>query len=92
MDIMLTWVILRKGGAEVNPIANLVIQGWGLPGAIVFKFTLTIFVILIAEVVGRQGRPRTARTLATLAVAISAMPVAYSLLLLTVHTYAPMFQ
>ena len=26
LDIILTWVILRKGGVEVNPIAELVID------------------------------------------------------------------
>ncbi|MHC5113995.1 MAG: DUF5658 family protein [Planctomycetota bacterium] len=84
LDIMLTWAILAAGGAEVNPIAARVINAWGLPGAIAFKFSLTIFVILVCEVSGRY-RPRTGRNLAYLAVGISSVPVVYSLMLLVIH-------
>jgi hypothetical protein len=84
LDVMLTWKILLQGGTEVNPIADVVIQGWGLAGAILFKFSLTVFVILICEVVGRK-RDRLGRTLAGVAVALSAIPVVYSLSLLVYH-------
>ena len=84
MDIMLTWVILSHGGREVNPIAAFVIDTWGLPGAIAFKFCQMLMVVLICEYIGRK-RDRTARTLAQLAVVISAMPVFYSIFLLGVH-------
>lgn len=87
MDIMLTWVILWQGGAEVNPVARIVIERWGLNGAIVFKFALAIFVIGICEYIGRR-RGSTGRRLAVAAVAISAIPVAYSLLLLAAHRFA----
>ena len=63
MDIMLTWAILVLGGAEVNPVARVVINAWGLPGATLFKFSLTIFVILTCEIVGRH-RDRLGRRLA----------------------------
>ncbi|MCP3904518.1 MAG: hypothetical protein GY715_12895 [Planctomycetes bacterium] len=84
LDIMLTWAILAAGGAEVNPIASRVISAWGLPGAIAFKFSVTIFVILVCEVTGR-ARWRTGRNLAYLAVGISSVPVIYSLMLLVGH-------
>src|SRR5687767_11346014 len=54
LDIMLTWAILSRGGSEVNPIADEVIDIWGLPGAIIFKFSLTVLVIIVCEVVARQ--------------------------------------
>src|SRR5262245_14189912 len=54
LDIMLTWAILNRQGSEVNPIADLVIAHWGLPGAIVFKFSLMLSVITICEVIGRK--------------------------------------
>lgn len=84
LDIMLTWAIKEMHGTEVNPIANIVIEAWGLPGAIVFKFSLTLLVIIVCEVVGRQ-RDRMARNLSQIAVLISAAPVVYSIGLLTWH-------
>ncbi len=84
MDVMLTWKILARGGIELNPVARMVIDDWGLWGAIAFKFCLMLFVIVICEVVGRR-RERTGRWLARIAVGISACPVAYSLWLLVYH-------
>ncbi len=86
MDIMLTWKILERGGSEVNPVAREVIDMWGLPGAIAFKFALMLFVIIACEWVGRR-KDRLGRRLARFAVAVSASPVAYSILLLFIHTY-----
>ena len=84
MDIMLTWAILSLGGEEVNPIARIVIEAWGLPGATLFKFSLALFVILTCEIVGRY-RDRLALGLARTSVAVSALPVVYSLGLLAQH-------
>jgi hypothetical protein len=77
LDITLTWVILSMGGVEVNPIARLVIEAWGLNGAIAFKYALTVFVIVLCEAVGRH-RPGAGRMLAITAVAISSFPVIWS--------------
>jgi hypothetical protein len=88
LDIMLTWAILERGGTEVNPIAREVIDIWELPGAIVFKFSLMLFVIVVCEAAGRKS-DRMGRGLAYLAVAISSVPVAYSLSLLAYHVLMP---
>jgi hypothetical protein len=85
LDIMLTWAILMRNGSEVNPVAAQVIEHWGLPGAIAFKFSLMLFVVIVCEVVGRV-RDQSAHVLAWIAVTISALPVMYSLGLLTLHT------
>jgi len=85
MDIMLTWAILMRGGREVNPIADQIISIWGLTGAILFKFSLMLLVVIVCEVVARQ-RESLARGLAWTAVVMSALPVCYSLLLLVLHT------
>jgi hypothetical protein len=82
LDVMLTWRILEEGGVEINPIARFVIDMWALPGAILFKFGLMLFVILACEIVGRQ-KDRAGRLLAAFAVFVSAIPVVYSLGLLT---------
>ncbi len=83
-DVLLTWIILKMGGDEVNPIAKLVISAWGLQGAIGFKFALTLFVVVSCEVIYRV-RPRTARSLILVALAIAAFPPMYSIFLLLAH-------
>jgi len=88
MDVMLTWAILTMGGTEVNPLAALVIDHWGLPGAIAFKFSLMLAVVLACETIGRKV-DRVARNLAQAAVVISAMPVLFSLALLLLHAWRP---
>jgi hypothetical protein len=85
LDIMLTWAILERGGREVNPLAHVIIDAWGLNGAIAFKFSLTILVIIVCEITARE-RLGLARMLSITAIIISAMPVLYSLALLVVHT------
>ena len=93
MDVMLTWKILTKEGTEVNPVANLVIDHWGSKGEhwalwsmVGFKFCLMLFVIVVCEAVGRK-RDRLGRWLAWIAVGVSALPVVYSLGLLTYHVF-----
>lgn len=87
-DVMLTWFILeRRGGTEVNPIADVVIKSWGLWGAIGFKFSLVLFVIIVCEVIGRR-KPSRADFLIGTAIAVSALPVTYSLALLAWHAAA----
>lgn len=81
LDIMLTWQILRSGGEEVNPVAKLVIDMWGLGGAVAFKFALMLFVIVSCEVVGRV-RDKVARRLIYFAIAISAFPPIWSIFLM----------
>ncbi len=85
LDIMLTWAILRRSGREVNPLADAVIQAWGLNGAILFKFSLTVLVVIVCEVVARKQH-RTAQVLSYAAVVISALPVMWSMFLLLAHT------
>jgi len=84
LDIMLTWVILRNGGEEVNPVAKLVIDDWGLNGAIAFKFALTLFVIVACEAIARV-RPTTALILIWFGVLISSFPPIWSVFLLITH-------
>jgi len=77
LDIMMTWVILLCGGWEVNAIAAAVIDNMGLPGAVLFKFALVMFVIILCEVVGRRHN-ETGRKLAEWAIAITSIPVLLS--------------
>lgn len=84
LDIILTWLVLQLGGREVNPVAAAVIAHWDLGGAIAFKFSLMLMVIVLCEVIARQ-RETTARRLAKWSVAVSAVPPAYTMMLLGYH-------
>ncbi len=85
MDVMLTWFVLEKmGGEEVNPIAKLVIDAWGLWGAIGFKFSLLLFVVLACEWISRTNR-RVGKFLVWFALIVSASPVVYTASLLFYH-------
>jgi hypothetical protein len=85
MDVLLTKVILRfRNAEEVNPITAAIIETWGFNGAIIFKFCLVLFVIIVCEVVGRK-RDRLGRGLAVVGVIVSASPVVYSFVLLAWH-------
>jgi len=75
LDLMLTWVVIHMDGSELNAAAVWVIRRWDLRGLVVFKFLLVTLVIGICEVVGRRNR-RLGRTLAAIAVGITAIPVA----------------
>ncbi len=86
---MLTWFILvRRGGDEVNPVADLAIDRWGLWGAIGLKFGLVLFVVIACEWIARE-RLVVAKRLACVAVGISVLPVVYALLLLGYHWAFP---
>ena len=87
LDIMLTWTVLGIGGREINLLADAVISYRGLAGLILFKFSLTVFVILMSEFVGRR-RYQTGRSLAEWSVAISAIPVVVAAVQLLVFAWS----
>ncbi len=77
LDIIMTRVILFFSGVEMNPIAQMVIDAYGVPGMAVFKFSVVSFVIIVCEIVGRTRRT-TAQKLAVFAVLITGFPVVWS--------------
>ncbi len=78
LDIMFTWVILYWGGRELNGVANWALDLGGLPGLVVFKFVLVMFVIAVCEIVGRRNH-RAGHKLAQWAVAVTLIPVVLAL-------------
>lgn len=84
MDIMLTWVILLFGGSEVNPLARQIIDLFGLPGMIIYKFVLIVFFITICEIVGTL-RDSTGWLLSKFSVMIACVPVVWAMYLLARH-------
>ena len=88
MDVMMTWVVLYFGGREVNVLADYILDRWALPGMVVYKFALVVFVIFICEVVG-QYRPRLGRRLSIFAVVITLVPVIIAFTHLLGAVYGP---
>ena len=84
LDVMLTSVILHLGGGEANGVARWVIERYDIVGMSIFKFTLVILVILICQWVGLRNRAK-GRRLAEWAVALTFVPVVFSLVLILVN-------
>ena len=87
MDVMATWIVLYKGGHELNYLAWLVIDRWELPGLLVYKFFLVSLIIVIIEVIGR-AKYRTGKRLSYFAVFITSIPVAVAFIQLLIVVYA----
>src|SRR4051794_9296945 len=67
LDLMLTWVILHRGGQELNSLADTIIDRYGLWGLSAFKFGVIAFIICLCEFIGRR-KPGTGRFLAVAAI------------------------
>ncbi|MCP4249321.1 MAG: hypothetical protein GY778_19945 [bacterium] len=74
MDLLLTGIVLRVGGREVNAVAADVLHHRGLTGMIIFKFSLVLLIIVMCEVIGRR-RDQAARRLAKICIAVTAIPI-----------------
>ena len=78
LDVMLTWIILRYDGHELNVLANFILAFNGLAGMVGFKLLLVAFVLTMCEIVGRRDLC-VGRRLAQLCVAVTAVPVVLAL-------------
>lgn len=86
LDLILTMLVLFVwNGYEANPVAAGVIMTFGYQWAIVFKYAIVVLVIIFCEVIGRRDN-RSGISLARGAVAITAIPVIYTLILLLIET------
>lgn len=74
LDVMLTWVVLKMGGIELNAVAAWFIDQHDVRGMIFLKFATVFFVLLACERIGRE-RNDVGRRLATFAVLINMIPV-----------------
>jgi hypothetical protein len=76
IDLLFTWLILHSGGREVNTIADWIIANFDLPGIVVYKFFLVVFVVTVCEILSRR-RYDAGRKLARWAIVLSAFPVVF---------------
>lgn len=86
LDVVFTTIILSLGGAEVNAVADYLLQRWNLFGLIALKFGAISVAIVICEVIGRM-RYSTGRRFAEWAIAISVIPVAVGVAQLVVFAW-----
>jgi hypothetical protein len=84
LDIMFTWIVLHFGGWEVNGVAQRVLERYGLPGIVLFKFAMVTLVIVLCESIGRINNP-AGRRLATAAIILTFLPVTLAALQLLLH-------
>ena len=78
LDIVMTWALLATGAfREANPLANFVLENWGMTGMIGFKLAFVAGVILIAQYIASQ-RLGTARGLLTVGTLMVGAVVTYS--------------
>ena len=84
LDIVLTYLLLRSGAIEANPLADFVYQRWGFTGMIAFKMLIVAAVCVLAQVIAMRNRSR-ARFVLVLGTVIVGLVVAYSMLLYSRH-------
>ena len=61
-DIFMTYMLLRNGAIEANPIANFFFLRWGFKGMVAFKMATIALVTVLAQVIA-QFKMRTAKNL-----------------------------
>jgi len=85
LDILITRLVLKGGGAELNPIANYVLQTWGFYTVVGFKCILLCIPLTIAEVLRRMGKSRPAKVILFVAVASAMLPALFTLVQMIIY-------
>lgn len=80
LDIFMTYILLRFGAIEANPIANFFLHRFGFDGMIWFKLAVTTCVCVIAQIIATQSIAK-AKGLLALGTLIVGAVVAYSVYL-----------
>ena len=81
-DVLLTTMILKAGGVELNAIGAAAFDWAGITGATFLKFATVAIVLLICEYTGRL-RENAGRARAYIAVSVSVVPVTIGAMELT---------
>lgn len=84
LDIVLTFLLLRSGAIEANPLADFVYQIWGFNGMIAFKMLIVAAVCVLAQIIALRNHSR-ARFVLVAGTVIVGLVVAYSMLLYSRH-------
>ena len=84
LDIYMTYVLLRMGDAEANPIARSILSRWGFDAVVFFKMGLVAFVCCVTQVIALRN-PKTAQRILLFGIIVVAAVVAYGASLLMRH-------
>jgi len=92
LDVAMTFLVLHHSNngmtrapiVESNPLAQWFIDHWGFRGMAGYKLIMTLIVVVIAEIVGRQ-KPLVARMLLWGGTIVVGSVVIHSLRLLLAH-------
>jgi uncharacterized membrane protein len=84
LDVFLTYVLIRAGAIESNPIANYFLQRWGFAAMIYFKMFVVAFVCVIAQIVAWKNLQK-AKWLMALGILLVGVVVVYSAVLYARH-------
>ena len=87
LDIFMTYMLMRFGAIEANPIANLFFQRWNFAGMIFFKMAMVAVVAVLAQIIARRDLKR-ARFLLYAGTLIVGIVVVYSAILFARHFLA----
>lgn len=92
LDLMVTWMILCRGGDEINPLAAVVWNSWsqwgdnpqaGLTGLSLYKFGIVTLVVILCEWVGRRKK-KVGLRLSRFAVLLTLLVVLFAALQLAI--------
>lgn len=81
LDIFMTYMLLRLGAVEANPIARFFLVRWGFNGLIAFKMTSIALVTVLAQIIA-QFKMSTAKKLLGYGTLVVGIVVVYSVFLL----------
>ena len=84
LDIFMTYILMRFGGIETNPIARFFYARWAFGGMIFFKMGMIAFITVLAQVIALRSL-NSARRVLQFGTIVVAMVVVYSAFLLVRH-------
>lgn len=84
LDILVTYVLIRFGGVEANPVARFFLVRWGFNGIIWFKLAMVAFVTVLAQIVARRN-PGAAQRLLLFGTIVVGAVVCYGIFLFFRH-------
>ncbi len=84
LDIFMTYILMRFGGIETNPIARFFYARWAFGGMIFFKMGMVAFITVLAQIIALRSL-NSARRVLRFGTIVVAMVVVYSAFLLMRH-------
>jgi hypothetical protein len=84
LDVFMTYILIRSGAIESNPIANYFLQQYGFAVMIYYKMGVVAFVCVVTQLVAWKNLTK-ARWLMRVGILIVGVVVVYSALLFVRH-------